>query len=94
MPCLQPSRFEIFSPGRNPRTLAYMGAEWKRRGVEGVKGFLLLKRGGKKGQERGRGTESRGEEGPAAGGGILLQGLRGIDAPVYLRPLKGRQIFG
>jgi len=42
-----------FSRGETS-TPAYMGREWKRRGVEGVKGFLLLKRGGKKGQERGK----------------------------------------
>ena len=46
-----------------------MGGGWKRRGREGVKGFLLLKWGGKKVRERGKGGESRGGEGPAAGGG-------------------------
>jgi len=35
------------------------------------------------------GGESRGGEGPAAGGGILLQGLMGIDAPdlELIRPI-------
>ena len=45
------------------------GREWKRKEGEGVKGFLLLKRGGKKGQQRGRGMGEVGEGGPAAGGG-------------------------
>jgi len=48
-----PSRFEKFSPGEKPWTPTYMGGDGK--GGQGrVKGFLLLKRGGKKGQERGR----------------------------------------
>jgi len=44
-----------FHWGRNPRTPAYRGMEGKRRGEEGVKGFLPAKMGGRKGQERGIG---------------------------------------
>jgi len=34
-----------------------MGGGWKRRAGEGVKGFLLIKRGGKKGRKDRRGEE-------------------------------------
>jgi len=51
---LQPSRFEKFPPGENPGPLLTgAGREKERR--EGVKGFLPLKRGGRKGRDRGRG---------------------------------------
>jgi len=40
---LQPSRFEKFYPGRNPRTPAHMDREGKRRGGKGLKGSYLKK---------------------------------------------------
>ena len=51
-------------------------------GIEGIKGFRHLKeREGRKRQGRARGIrEGKGGEGAAAGG-ILLQVLRGTDAP-------------
>ena len=53
-------------------------------GWEGIKGFLPIKEGkGGKGQGKGErdGREKVGSRGSASGRGILLQGLREIDAP-------------
>ena len=55
---LQPSRFEKFTPGEKPQTPATW-AGMEKEGKEGVKVFLLLKRGGKKGQKGGKVGESR-----------------------------------
>ena len=49
-----------------------------------IKGFLHLKRGGRKGQERGRGRRKLEEGKGQRHRGILLQSLRGIDAPACL----------
>jgi len=52
---LQPSRFEKFSPGRNPRTPSHRGQrrEKERRGMGSR--VSTFKRGGRKAQERGIG---------------------------------------
>ena len=54
-----------FPRGRNPRTPAYRGREGKKRGGEGVNGFLPLKgEGGKnrRGERKGKVGEEKGQQ--------------------------------
>jgi len=68
------------------------GARKGKGGGEGVKGFLSLKGGGRKGQGREEGRESRGVEGPAAGGNLAPRSY-GIDAPGRIDTKSQEVIF-
>ena len=73
--------FKNFSRGETPGLLltgAGKGRGWERVPTSKGRGGRERTGEGREGWE-GRGKDGRG--GPASGGGILLQGLRGIDAP-------------
>ena len=76
----------MFPRGRNPRTPAYWGGEGKWR--EWVKGFLPSIGHGGKDRRVQEGRESRGREGPVAGGGSCSKVLGGIDVPAKIGLFK------
>ena len=75
-------------PGRNPRTPAYMGGNGKGGEGQWVKGSLPLKRGGKKGRERGERRKVGEGKGQQQGGGSCSKVL-GDRRPCMPFPIGG-----